>query len=214
MPNGCLTTTECMQKSQTAGITCLFNHFGIPEADMNSGNVNNFDSMAVRGQVFRNGVVKVNGQTVATGAITAGRRPSANDSALIRCGNVTFYQRLPSASFTSSPLAAFVVMKNNRFAYAIIASCGNPIMATPVTPVVTRTTPTPTPPPVVVVTPPPQVISAATPPPAPAPAPSPAPAAQQPTQIGKFGPGNVFGVGSLATVVGTLGHYFYKRRLF
>jgi hypothetical protein len=194
---GALTTGELQSKYHGTGVVGIFNHFGISGQD-----INNIGSTAVAGQVTKSGNVMVNGQVVATNAITAGRQ-NMPGSTLVMAGGVKFYQRPPSVSFASSSLPSFVVMKNNQFAFAIIASCGNPVAATPVakpapTPApVSRTTPPPVSP--IPPTPPPKVKAAVTPPPTPQPLP-------------KTGPGDAMTIGIAATVLGTAGHYLYRRQ--
>jgi hypothetical protein len=98
----------------------------------------------VAGEVYKDGTVKVNGQVVATDAITAGRQ-NISGSTKVTTNGTTFYRRPPSVSFVSSPLSAYVVMKNGVFQFAILASCGNPVSAHPKLPTPThKPTPTPT----------------------------------------------------------------------
>lgn len=195
---GALSTRELQQKYHGSGVVGIFNHFGIAPTDMNM-----IESTAVAGQVTCDGRVLVGGNVVATNAVTAGRQNMAG-STPVKAGGVTFYKRPTSVSFASCPLAAFVVMKNNQFAFAILASCGNPVTAVPVKraaptppapPPAPSPTPTPTPPPA------PQVQAVVTPPPPP------------PQQIVKTGPEDVVGLGLLATIGGTVAHYLYQRRL-
>jgi hypothetical protein len=198
---GALTTNELQQKYHGTGVIGIFNRFGIASSDISSSG-----STAVAGQVTRSGNVLVNGQIVATNAITAGRQ-NMSGSTKVMAGGVAFYERPPSVSFASSPLAAFVFMNNGQFSSAIIASCGNPVRATAVVRTVTPPAPTPQPTPPPATTPPPQVKSQVTPPPAPTPTPSP-----QPQELSKTGPAQVIGLGVFATIAGTIGHYFYLRR--
>jgi hypothetical protein len=206
---GCLSISECQQKSSQSGTMTIYNYFGI-----SSRAVDQMSTNAVVGLVYSNGTVKVNGKTVATGAMTAGRQNMAGSQAVTRNGT-TFFVRPPSVSFVSSPLSAFVVMRDNQFAFAILNSCGNPVMATPVVPPVTKKTPPKvvvtttkkvTPPPVqtqtqtqtvVVNQPAPQVAAAQT---------------TAPAKIPNTGPGAVIGLGGLATVFGTVAHTVYQRR--
>ncbi len=103
-----------------------------------AGAINNLNNTNVAGYVTRSGQVYVNGRAnpVARGAVTAGRQNIAGSTAVNHNGAI-FYRRPPSVSFQQSSLPAFVAMSNGRFMYAIIASCGNPVTATP------TTTPTP-----------------------------------------------------------------------
>jgi uncharacterized repeat protein (TIGR01451 family) len=115
----------------------IYGSFGI-----SSTAIQGIGSTAVAGTVSKSGAVYINGTAaaVATNAMTAGRQNMAGSTAMSFNGT-TFYKRAPSVSFQSNSLAAFVVMKNGTFQYAILAACGNPVTATP-TP---KPTPTPTP---------------------------------------------------------------------
>jgi len=104
----------------------IFSSFGISDQD-----IANIRSTAVEGQVTRGGDVIVNDQVVAKDAMTAGRQNIAGSTAMTSNG-VTFFRRPPSVSFLSSSEPAFVVMDGGTFKFAIIASCGNPVIATPV----------------------------------------------------------------------------------
>jgi hypothetical protein len=126
--NGCLTVSECQQKfNDDASVRNIYSCFHINAADMQG-----MGSTAVVGQVTDKNTVIVNGKTVATNAMTAGRQNIAG-STRSTCGNFPFFMRPPSVSFASSPLTAFVMMdSNNQFDFAILTSCGNPVIATPV----------------------------------------------------------------------------------
>jgi hypothetical protein len=125
---GCLTISECQQKfTNDRSVANIFSCFHINAADMN-----NMTNNAVVGQVTDNNTVIVNGKVVANHAMTAGRQNIAGSSRST-CGNEPFFMRPPSVSFASSPLTAFVMMdSNNQFDFAILTSCGNPVIATPV----------------------------------------------------------------------------------
>jgi hypothetical protein len=118
------------------GVHAIYNYFGITSNDVAALN-----STAVAGSVNKNGDVVVGGKVVATNAMTAGRENIAGSTKVTYQGE-TFYKRTPSVSFTVDSIAAFVVMKNGVFQFAILAPCGNPVTATP------PPTPTPTPKPV------------------------------------------------------------------
>jgi cell division septation protein DedD len=209
---GAASPAELNDRFGQDGAAEVFRCFGISSTD-----VSNIDNTAVAGRVTKDGQVFINSRTspVATGAITAGRQ-NISGSTTIHCGGKTFYERPPSVSFVSNSLAAFVVMSNGRFDYAILASCGNPVKATPLTPVVKPTppppaaTPAPAPPPVAPPPPAPQVQSQTITVTPPAPAPTPAPVAQK--TLPSTGPGDVLAVGAVATFVGTASHYLYLRR--
>jgi hypothetical protein len=220
---GALTTDELIRKSNAqASARTIFHNFGITNADINT-----IGSTAVAGSVTSGGSVFVNGKEVAKNAMTAGRQNIAGSQA-VTVNNVTFFKRPPRVSFASSSLSAFVVMKNGRFDFAIIASCGNPVTATAVVkqkqtsppaaavrpPAVSRTqnqtqtqrqAQTQTQSQTVVVN---RTVAVAAPAASPAPAPQP-----QPKQIPNTGIGDVAGFGSLVTLFSAGAHFLYKRKL-
>lgn len=188
---GAASTSELLQKynSQTnntdrddarTDVQELYSSFGISTEEMEQ-----IGSTAVAGIVNRDGNVTVNGRVVATGAMTAGRQ-NISGSTPISAGDTQFYKRSPSVSFKTDRLKAFVVMRDSnsmnnsggasgdrdnsqgkRFAFAIIASCGNPVTAQPKTP------PQPAPA---------KPVAKTKPQPQPAPQPAPAPQPQEQTQ--------------------------------
>lgn len=244
---GLLDTSGATSAYQRDGVADIYSNFGISSQDMN-----NLSSTAVEGVVTNNNNVWIHrssGQCpdvdtdalnshnqqavkdnpnlclVATNAMTAGRQfiPGSTKTSN---GSTTFYVRPPSVSFQSSSLPAFVVMNNGQFSYAIIASCGNPVKATPVTTTTkkVRTSapvrPTPSQPPAVTqsqtqsqtqtvnITQPSTLAQATTAPAAAAPA-----ATTTTTQaLPNTGPGSIVGLGGISAVLGTLGHYVYARR--
>ena len=107
----------------------IFSAFGISAADING--MNTPATTVEAGQVTRAGdVFDGDGKLVATGAMTAGRDKLGGGTREVSGGTV-FFVRPPSLAFTSDKLAAFVVMVNGKFSFAILASCGNPVKATP-----------------------------------------------------------------------------------
>lgn len=101
----------------------IYSAFGISASDIAGSN-----SEIKIGQVTKDGRVLVDGNVVATGAVTIGRENMAGSTAITINGK-TYYQRTPSVSFGSSALDAFVLMRNGEFYKAIIMSCGNPVKA-------------------------------------------------------------------------------------
>jgi hypothetical protein len=147
---GVNSTSELRQQyNDHSDAKAIFDDFGISSQDVNQMSTN-----AVNGMVTKGGRVMVNGKTVATNAQTAGRQNMAGSTAVSHNGT-TFYMRPTSTSFNANSLSAYVVMKGDRFQYAVLKSCGNPVKATPV----------------------------AKPAPAPTPAPAPAPQPQQPAAV-------------------------------
>lgn len=116
-------------RNSTSSVRDIYNYFGISSADIQSLNTS-----AVAGRVTKSGQVYVNSSPtpVATNALTAGRG-NMSGSSQVTNGGTTFYTRAPAVSFLSDSLPAYVVMQNGQFKYAIIASCGNPVKATPTT---------------------------------------------------------------------------------
>jgi pyruvate/2-oxoglutarate dehydrogenase complex dihydrolipoamide acyltransferase (E2) component len=170
---GALSTSELADKYQSSGMGPVYARFGITGAEVAA-----MENTAVAGTVTKNNTVVVDGKIVATGAMTAGRDNIAG-STQESSGGITFYRRPPSVSFVSSSLPAFVVMNGDRFSYAIIASCGNPVIATPVAPApkpAPKPAPTPAPTPQPTPTPQPAPTPQPTPTPTPTPAPQPTPA--------------------------------------
>lgn len=118
--------------NSASSISAIYNYFGVSSTDI-KGMSSGSESVEA-GSVTRSGnVYGANGNLVATDALTVGRQNITGSTRVDVAGNI-FYIRAPSVSFVSSPLSAFVVMKDNQFAYAILVSCGNAVKATPVTP--------------------------------------------------------------------------------
>jgi hypothetical protein len=211
---GAQTPAEVKSKyNATPAARSVYHYFNISSVD-----VDNLHSMAVEGRVTQGGRVLVGNKEVANNAVTAGMAQMGNDQKVTKNGT-TFYVRQPSVSFQSSSLPAFVMMKNGQFDFAIIASCGNPVKATPVsqptpapTPaVVSPPVPTPTPPPVVRT----QTVVVAQPVAVPTPVPTPVPVPQpQPRQIPNTGVGDAIGLGSFIALSSGAAHFLYKRRMF
>jgi hypothetical protein len=222
---GALSTDELRRKyNDNRNARVVFSHFGISSSD-----VRQLDAQGQQGYVTKSGEVVVDGKTVARSARTAGMQDMPGSRKVTRQG-VTFYTRSPSVSFQQDRLPAFVMMKDGRFEFAVIASCGNPVTARPVerptpppAPVEKPVQESPQPPPaqpvqaqvqtqsqVVIVE---QKEQVPPPPPQAPPTPAPAPKAELPDT----GAGNVAGVGAAATIVGTVGHFLYgyiRRKYF
>jgi hypothetical protein len=111
--------------NSSAYVRKVYAYFGISSAD-----IANLASTDVAGSVTSGGAVLVNGQTVANNAVTGGRQNIAG-STQVNFQGITFFKRPPSVSFQQSSLPAFVSMKNGVFQFAVIASCGNAVMAHP-----------------------------------------------------------------------------------
>src|SRR6185312_13709059 len=111
--------------NSAASIQHIYGSFGISAVD-----IQNMGSTAQMGTVTKSGNVFIGDRQVAAGARTAGRQNMAGSTRHLNQGTV-FFTRPPSVSFASSPLTAFVVMKNGVFQFAILVSCGNPVIGQP-----------------------------------------------------------------------------------
>jgi hypothetical protein len=202
---GALNTTELKQRYGNKGVSAIYDYFGI-----GSKAIDTIDTSAAAGLVYKDGDVTVGGKTVATGAITAGRE-NITGSTKITSGGVTFYKRPPKVSFRPDSIAAYVVMQDGQFKFAILAPCGNPVMAT----AVAKPTPTPKPTPQPETTPVAQVVSVVstqTPPSTPV---AQVASASVIAELPNTGPGAVLIVGLAAVVGGYIfhaGHRHIRRR--
>lgn len=193
---GASTTSELQTKYKaSASVQTIYAHFGISAAEVNA-----MGDTAVAGSVTKSGTVLVGSKVVAKNALTGGRQNIAGSTKVTKNG-VTFYTRTPSVSFQSSSLPAFVVMKDGVFQFAILAACGNPVKATPITkppvkpeqPETPQTPETPTP------------KTPETPKPV-------AEVAPAPQALPETGPGQVLAAAGTASVVATAGYYIFSKR--
>lgn len=105
-------------KASQGDVPKIFNQLGISQQDL--------QGQFVDGIVWRDGRVTVDGKTVATGAMTAGRNFGGTP---IEGTNAGVY---PTSRFVTEGQTAFVKMKaDGTFDFAIIKACGNPVKATP-----------------------------------------------------------------------------------
>ena len=113
---GAYSVSELTQKYNSADSKArqAYDYFGVRQSDF---------GQLVNGYVTKSGTVVVNGQTVASGVLSTGRHATPN-SVRIPGGA---YVRPPSDSFLSNSIPAYVMMEGDRFLYAIIKSCGNPV---------------------------------------------------------------------------------------
>lgn len=138
MKCGALTATELQQKyaANTPGdLGAIYDHYGISSAMIaNAGS-------AKMGTVSKSGNVSVDGVVIATSALSVGRHTTSGSTA-VTTGGTTVYQRPTQNVFIDESQTAFVFLDGQgQFLAAIITSCGNPVLATPI--------PKPVPPPVV-----------------------------------------------------------------
>ncbi len=235
---GALDLNELENRSSQSGVAQIYSSFGISMQD-----INNMRNTAVEGVVTNKNNVWIHRSSglcpntdnsslstsnqqavqnnpnlclVATNAMTAGRQ-NISGSVTTTSGEVTFFKRPPSVSFASSSLPAFVVMdSNHQFSFAIIASCGNPVTATPVSVMATpkpasqiKTSTTTSPAAsatatatVNVTTPSVQAATTTT---------TTQPAAATKT-LPNTGPGNILMLSGATSAIGAVGHLYYSRR--
>ncbi len=158
--------------NSAASIQHIYGFFGVSAADIAS--MSSSSTTVIAGKVTSSGNVHdASDHVIATGASTGGRQNIAG-STRHDAGGTIFFSRPTSVSIHSSSLPAFVVMINGQFSFAIIANCGNPVMATP------RVTPKPQP------TPQPQPQPTPTPQPQPQPTPQPSPTPKSQMSVNKL----------------------------
>lgn len=107
--------------TKQSDIPAIFSALGIKRADLNGS--------FVKGVVYKDGTVRVNGKTVATGAKTAIR----NVGGTAISGSST--AKIVSTSKMGSAQEALVRLNaNGQFVFAVMTPCGNPVKATNVIP--------------------------------------------------------------------------------
>lgn len=107
--------------TKQSDIPAIFSALGIKRADLNGS--------FVKGVVYKDGTVRVNGKTVATGAKTAIR----NVGGTAISGSST--AKIVSTSRMGSSQEALVRLNaNGQFVFAVMTPCGNPVQATNVVP--------------------------------------------------------------------------------
>ncbi len=195
---GALTVSELQQHYGAKSVVAIYNYFGITSKDIKAMN-----KTAVAGRVYKNGNVTIGKTTVATNAITAGRENIAG-SKKVTSGGTTFYTRAPSVSFHPDSIAAFIVMEDGQFKFAILGPCSNPVTATAVA---KKSTPPPAPEPTPEETAPPTTVGSSQTPESTTAAPAVAPAA---TVLPDTGPGDVVIIGLLAIIGGYLFHVTHR----
>lgn len=202
---GSLSTSELQRDYKKGNVADVYSHFGISSKDIAS-----IDKTAVKGIVYDDGSIKISGKKVATDAITASWL-SVNGSSKVKVNGTSFYVRHLRSSWSHKSAPAYVVMKNGEFKYAVLASCGNPIVATaipapkpapkpapappPAPPASTKpkpTPPTPTPP---LITPPPLTIT---------------PVSTETEELPNVGPGALFIIAAASVLGGFFAHHTHR----
>lgn len=106
------------EKAAEGDVPRVFAAFGIKQSELKGEFVD--------GIVWRDGRVTVDGKTVATGAMTAGR--NYGGTPIPNTDNAGKYS---TSKFVTEGQTAFVKMIDGKFSFAVIKSCGNPVTATP-----------------------------------------------------------------------------------
>ncbi|HSX05403.1 MAG TPA: PKD domain-containing protein [Candidatus Saccharimonadales bacterium] len=119
--------------NSAASIQHIYNS---PFFKISTSDITSMGTYEVEGSVKSNGDVYAGDTLVATNAWTAGRLNISGSTKESYLGT-TFYVRHPSVSFLQGSLTAMVVMRDGVFQFAILHSCGNPVIATPKKPAYT-----------------------------------------------------------------------------
>lgn len=128
---GATTASELYSKYLTSEkAQHVYSAFGI-----SAGDIRNLDSTAVAGYATKSGNVYLNnGQLVATDDFSAGFNPKGNHSTQHTFAGTTYYNTKSQFAFLSDSITGWVVMRNGKFQFMILASCGNPVVGKPVLP--------------------------------------------------------------------------------
>lgn len=131
---GSMTVSELQTDAKKNDVPRVYANFGISQNELNG---------FVDGVVWKDGRVTLGtrgaGKLVATNAVTAGRWNNPT-SDMVRIPNTDRAYRMSTSHFVDDGQIAFVKIVNNKFAFAVIKTCGNPVTAKAVTP---PTTPQP-----------------------------------------------------------------------
>lgn len=125
---GVWSVSEMRQKynsDYTKGTKEIFTGMGVTSQMVNHARV-------VDGLIYKNGDVKVNGKTVATDAVTAGRWHLSGGKNIKHVDNgTTWYERDTETSFKTKEIwKVFVFLDDEgRFIGAVMLDCGNPVRA-------------------------------------------------------------------------------------
>lgn len=116
-------------QTKQADLQNIYAHFGLSPEEYAR-----FQSSAKMGTVDNKGNVKVNGQTVMTGAWSMGRQSFGNPSRQpYKIGSTTYYASPTSVSFASGVTSLPVMVmfaKDGTVETAIMNACGNPVWGT------------------------------------------------------------------------------------
>ena len=123
---GAFSESEMRADAAKGDVQTVYNAFGISKTAL----AGSYSS----GIVWKDGRVTVGGKTVATGATTAGRWNSPK-SGMTRIAGTDRAYKMSTSHFVTEGQTAFVKFDaNGKFLFAIIKSCGNPVVAKPLVP--------------------------------------------------------------------------------
>lgn len=115
---GAFSVAGMRQKAAENDVPKIYNAMGISQNDLKG--------TFVDGVVWKDGRVTIGDKTVATGARTAGRNYGGTP---ISGTNAGIYS---TNKFVTDGQTAFVHMDGDKFGFAVVKACGNPVTATPV----------------------------------------------------------------------------------
>jgi hypothetical protein len=102
----------------------VYAHFGLPVSSYSE-----FANHAKEGTIYRNGDIKVDGETVATAAMTMGRQDFGNDHQL-PIGDTTYFFNTPDKRWQDGIQSLPIMVwfdKEGTVKVAIMNPCGNPV---------------------------------------------------------------------------------------
>ncbi|HSX28236.1 MAG TPA: PKD domain-containing protein [Candidatus Saccharimonadales bacterium] len=112
-----------------------------------SGDLSKLQANAKLGYVTKSGDVVLNGKVIATGSTSIGRQDISGSSTKTINGK-KYFERPTSVSFTTDKIPALIMMNGSKIDFIVLASCGNPVKATPKPTTTPKPTPKPSPTPV------------------------------------------------------------------
>lgn len=115
---GAFSMDKMREKASQGDVPKVYNAFGISQSDLNG----EFKT----GIVWKDGRVTIDGKTIATGAMTAGRNYGGTPIPGTNAG------KYPTSKFVTEGQTAFIKLKaDGTFDFALIKACGNPVTGTP-----------------------------------------------------------------------------------
>jgi len=113
--------------NKTGDLPTVYHSYGLSDYEMTHAGTS-----AKMGEVHKDGTVTVNGEVVATDAMSIGRQNIYPNRTKVTIGGKTYYQGHPRDDFAIESIVAYVFFDGNgNFKAAVLTSCGNPVHATP-----------------------------------------------------------------------------------